>query len=50
MVYGILHLFGRAESVQTETLCLEMEEEVFHAGIVQTVSFSGHTGFYIVFF
>jgi hypothetical protein len=43
-VHGILHLFGRAERVQMETFCLEMAEEVFHAGIVQTVSFSGHTG------
>jgi hypothetical protein len=49
-VYGILHLFGRAERVQMKTLCLEMAEEVFHAGIVQTVSFPGHTGLYIVSF
>ncbi|MBM7855429.1 hypothetical protein JOC37_001824 [Desulfohalotomaculum tongense] len=37
-VYRILHLFGCAERVQIETFCLEMAEEVFHAGIVQTVS------------
>jgi hypothetical protein len=33
-VYGILYLFGCTERVQIETLCLEMTEEVFHAGIV----------------
>jgi hypothetical protein len=45
-VYGLLYLFGCAERIQIETLCLEMAEEDFHAGIVQTVSFSGHTGLY----
>ncbi|MDE8563660.1 hypothetical protein PNH38_07130 [Anoxybacillus rupiensis] len=33
-VYDILHFFERAESVQMETLGLEMVEEVFYAGIV----------------
>jgi glycine/serine hydroxymethyltransferase len=50
LVYGILHLFGCAKRVQIETLCLEMAKKVFHAGIVQTVSFSGHTSLYIVSF
>jgi hypothetical protein len=38
-VYGILYLFGCAERVQMETICLEMAEEVFHAGIVQAIPF-----------
>jgi hypothetical protein len=33
-VYGILDLFGFAKRVQIKTLCLEMAEEVLHAGIV----------------
>jgi hypothetical protein len=45
-VYGILDLFGFAKRVQMKALCLEMAEEVLHAGIVQTVSFPGHSSPY----
>jgi len=45
-VYGILDLFDFAKRVQKKALCLEIAEEVLHAGIVQTVSFPGHSGPY----
>ncbi|MGG3989138.1 hypothetical protein, partial [Bacillus smithii] len=43
-VYGILDLFDFAKRVQKKALCLEIAEEVLHAGIVQTGSFPGYSG------
>jgi hypothetical protein len=39
-VYGILYLSGLTKRVQIETLCLEIDDDVFHGGIVKTVSFT----------